>query len=959
VTVAAAGAGAAGEKGAVAVGEPSRGGASDGGAQAPAAVSPAAAAAGAGAPSATGAASSAGAAGEAGAGTASGTGAAASAGAAGEAAAAPGEPERSATPSSAAPSGVGKAAAAVSVVAAEPPDLTKDEEMRGVWIATVYNIDFPATKNDPARQKQELINILDTTLAAGLDTIFFQVRPKGDALYPSELFPWSEYLTGTAGQDPGYDPLAFLLTEADRRGIQVHAWINPYRLTMGTQDKPQTDHSFLAAGSPVKQRTDLTVAAADGKLYLNPGEPEAIDLVVSGVKEIISRYPVAGIHFDDYFYPSDPNFNDSAAYERYGKPLGLSLGDWRRQNTLTLIKKVGDMIRTVKPGAAFGVSPSGIWRNQKNDPLGSDTNGYESYSQSYADTRLWVREELIDYIAPQIYWAIGTQGSDYDILARWWRSVCLGTKVKLYVGHAAYRIGNAGPWEKPTEISRQIALNRSLGAIDGSIFYGYSKIAENALGIKDRLRELFMDMDLAQPLGISYPATGYVTQAENSYIIGSADPRYPVYLNGKPVVSTVKGYFSVYAALALGENTLTFRQRDTEITHVINRDPAPATGGGGGTGGGTGPKVTYFDQPLVYVTKDAQTVVRAEASSGSTRMQPLRAGVRGHILAESNGYYLMASGNWTYKPNVTILPDEILPVARAGASRLTPGGDSLEISFPLPYFTSYYVDMSDERTVLTLHETQGQPLTRVGEDPLFGEISFSQVGEHAVYTLPHRKVGRLYGYTIQYEEKEGRLIFRFRYPVTLTQGELPLAGKTILLDPGHGGNDPGATGPAGKRGKEEKDVNLELALELAARLRDNGAKVILTREKDMPLGLEARAEMIRAQKPDLAISLHRNSMGSDKDIANYKGVLALYSHQQSAALARALGAALTRGTEHYDGGVRWQSLAVCRIEECPVALLELGFISNPADYERMNRISVIRSEAAAIVTGVLDYLAGS
>jgi len=152
----------------------------------------------------------------------------------------------------------------------ERPHLIDEEEMRGVWIATVYSIDFPKIKADPSKQKQEIIDLLNMTKSAGLNTVFFQVRPHGDAFYPSSLFPWSEYLTGEAGKDPGYDPLAFLLDEADKRGIRVHAWVNPYRLTMGSAASPQNTHAFLPAGSPVKNRPDLTMACGDGKLYLNP-----------------------------------------------------------------------------------------------------------------------------------------------------------------------------------------------------------------------------------------------------------------------------------------------------------------------------------------------------------------------------------------------------------------------------------------------------------------------------------------------------------------------------------------------------------------------------------------------------------------------------------------------------------------------------------------------------------------
>ncbi len=869
---------------------------------------------------------------------------------------------------------------------AEPPDLTQEEEMRGVWIASVYNIDFPKMIGDAEAQKKELIDILDTTAAAGLNTVFFQVRPQGDALYKSEIFPWSSYLTGTAGQDPGYDPLAFLIQEADKRGIRVHAWINPYRLTMGSAASPQNTNASLPAGSPVKNRSDLTMAAGDGRLYLNPGEPEAMELVVRGVKEIIENYNVDGIHFDDYFYPYDPNYDDSAAYAKYGQPKGLSLEDWRRDNTHSLMKMVDETIKETRPGVEFGISPSGVWRNQKNDPLGSATNTFESYSQIYADSRRWVTEGIVDYVVPQIYWAIGTEGSDYAVVASWWRKLCLGTEVKLYIGHAAYKVGEASSeagWEKPTEIGSQIALNRSLGAIDGSVFYGYSKIKENTLNLQEQLKELFLDLQAARDFQIAHPRDGFTITAENVYVMGAADPRYPVLLDGQPIQRTINGYFNLYLPLQAGKNEFVFTYRNSDLVYTINRKEA-ATGGGGGAS--QEPEVIWLDTPKIYTTALEQTVVRKKAASNSERLQPLRKGVQGMVLAECNGYYLMDSGNWTYKPNVEI-SEGALPDSAVGGARYSWNNDATTVSFDLPYFTSYYVEVTDEKTYLTLHQTQGKELSGFqeggaaeqegsgqggssaaaagsvpgpdnsgGSGPLFSAAAYYQDGDHAVYELTNKVLGRLYGYTINYDQETGVLSFTFNNPPGLAQGQKPLEGRTIVLDAGHGGEDNGAQGPAGTEGACEKDLNLAVARRLEQKLKAAGARVVMTRTEDVTLGLEDRANLIRSTKPDLAVSLHRNSAGEASDIRNYKGVLGLYSHQQSAALALALQQALVKGTGYQDDGVRWQSLAVCRIEECPTALLELGFVSNASDYERMLRTSTLEKEAEAIYRGILDYL---
>ncbi|MCL1817069.1 MAG: family 10 glycosylhydrolase [Clostridiales bacterium] len=365
------------------------------------------------------------------------------------------------------------------------------QEMRGVWIATVLNIDFPKQKGDYEAQKKELIAILDTAQAAGLNTVFFQVRPQGDAFYLSQIFPWSQYLSGIAGVDPGYDPLAFIIEQAHSRNLALHAWVNPYRLSMGSKSAPQNTVDDLPAASPLKNRPDLTLAAGDGRLYLNPGEPEAMALVLAGIREILENYAVDGIHLDDYFYPPDPNYDDSATYAKYANDL--SLADWRRANTQTLIELIQALVREVRPQSAFGVSPSGIWRNNSSSSLGSETNGFESYSQIYADTRGWVKEGLLDYIAPQLYWAIGKEGSDYAHLVRWWADVCRDTGVCLYIGQGAYRVGSSGEaaWSTADEIERQLVLNRELG-ITGSIFYGYQQISENTQGLQDLLQEFYM-----------------------------------------------------------------------------------------------------------------------------------------------------------------------------------------------------------------------------------------------------------------------------------------------------------------------------------------------------------------------------------------------------------------------------------------------------------------------------------
>lgn len=369
------------------------------------------------------------------------------------------------------------------------------EELRGVWIASVYNIDFPSKQGlTVAQMKQELDQILDNAEAMHLNAVFFQVRPTADALYQSNLYPWSQYLTGKQGKAPanGFDPLAYLVTEGQKRNIGIHAWINPYKITRGTASKPNWDTSALSAENPARLYPDLVVAHSSGELYLDPGEPMSRYLVLQGVKELLDRYQLAGIHYDDYFYP-DGSFDDADTYAKYGQGYA-NIEDWRRHNVDLLVQETYQLVHQ-KRGVLFGISPAGVWANQTTNPAGSNTTaGVETYYDHYADTRKWVQQGWLDYIAPQIYWQIGHKKCDYATLVDWWSNVTKGTGVKLYVGHAAYKTGDSTQgvqWMDGKELERQVAYNRAGSNVSGSIFYGYSALENNTLGIKDSVRKLF------------------------------------------------------------------------------------------------------------------------------------------------------------------------------------------------------------------------------------------------------------------------------------------------------------------------------------------------------------------------------------------------------------------------------------------------------------------------------------
>lgn len=365
---------------------------------------------------------------------------------------------------------------------------SQSNEFRGVWVATVYGLNYPGkTSTDPEVLKQDAIKLLDNVKEQGFNAVILQVRPSSDAFYPSQIFPWSKYLTGTEGTAPadGFDPLAFFVQEAHKRGLQLHAWINPYRITAKSED-----NGMLSPSNPAVLHPDWTVThKSDGKMYWNPGIPEVRQMIVDGVKEIVRNYDVDGVQIDDYFYP-DSNFEDSAAYQKYG--AGASLGDWRRSNNDQLVQAIHDAVHSFGKNTKFGVSPFGIWKNQKNDPLGSATSGKEGDSEMYADARGWVKKGWVDYIAPQIYWNIGYQKADYGVLSDWWSDVVRGTDVKLYIGMAAYRADDknpSSPWYGTDEIRRQVQRNRQNPEIAGSIMYSYASFAQNP-DMKALMKEL-------------------------------------------------------------------------------------------------------------------------------------------------------------------------------------------------------------------------------------------------------------------------------------------------------------------------------------------------------------------------------------------------------------------------------------------------------------------------------------
>lgn len=330
----------------------------------------------------------------------------------------------------------------------------------GVWVATVYNIDWPKSIDNIEKQKEEFINILEKMKELNINTIYVQIRPESDALYKSVRNPWSKYLTGIQGENPGYDPLSFMICESHKRSIKFHAWLNPYRITTNG-----TDLNKLCENHPARLNPDW-ILEYENSLFYNPENKEVQAYIQETIYEIINNYWVDGIHFDDYFYPYNYPLPE-------GECKDCNVGNLRREVINELIRQSYKTVKSVNRNISFGVSPFGIWKNNSSDPNGSETTNLESYYSIYADTLTWVYEEVLDYIAPQIYFTIKQLGSEYEKIVKWWSNIISEREVDLYIGQGIYKD------EIKNEIELQLNINKKFKNINGSIFFSWSNIVNN------------------------------------------------------------------------------------------------------------------------------------------------------------------------------------------------------------------------------------------------------------------------------------------------------------------------------------------------------------------------------------------------------------------------------------------------------------------------------------------------
>ena len=358
------------------------------------------------------------------------------------------------------------------------------QELRAVWVATVSNIDYPDRPTVSTDvQKSSFIKLLDMHQRNGMNAVVVQIRPATDAFYPSPLEPWSEWLTGVQGQPPVpyYDPLQFMISETHKRKMEFHAWMNPYRAVFNI------NNSSISATHITKIHPEWFVTYGDKK-YFDPGNKDVQKHVTAVVQDVVSRYAVDAIHFDDYFYPyriQGKEFPDQSSFARYAK--GMNIDDWRRSNTDSIIVMLSRVIKQENKKCQFGISPFGVWRNADKDPRGSNTKaGQTNYDDLYADILLWLRKGWIDYVAPQLYWEIGHNLADYTTLIDWWSENTYGKN--CYIGLGIYRAGSNTAWKDKTQLPRQIQKLRNTPNINGMIFFSSRTFERNPNGWNDSLR---------------------------------------------------------------------------------------------------------------------------------------------------------------------------------------------------------------------------------------------------------------------------------------------------------------------------------------------------------------------------------------------------------------------------------------------------------------------------------------
>ncbi|MEA4849004.1 MAG: family 10 glycosylhydrolase, partial [Clostridiaceae bacterium] len=822
----------------------------------------------------------------------------------------------------------------------------------------------------------------------------------------------------------------------------------PYRITKKTSKEPKHDLASLDPSNPARSKPEWVVKHTDGNLYYNPGIPEVRKLVIDGVLEIIENYDIDGIHLDDYFYPGK-DFNDKAAYAKYGTAYG-NIDDWRRANVNKLISELSKAVKSTGKAVSLGVSPFGIWANKSANTLGSDTRGTQSYYDQYADTRKWVKEGLLDYIAPQLYWHIGYEIADYSRLLNWWADVTAGTGVDLYIGQAAYRTGDTdlkSPWYGIAEMEKQLQLNSESKEVKGSIFFSNRSLCNNP-ALSAAIKSVYKKKS-SVPVSVSLPAEDIQTTLKNYYLNGSSDPEKPLYLNGVPVENrSARGYFGVLVPLAEGANSFTLSQEASEVTRVIYKKTAasglakmseaeiipasvfpqsqeyrnpgekitlsckapygskvtvqiggksysmkPSGAAAGASGlyadkfsyeytipayngtprnidlGGpvytmnykgtvkslTAPaKVGVIMKGSPFYAKVEKEVINTYNKAGSSdgAAYELYSGMVDSVTGMSGGYVRLSLGQWVKDSDVAVYTSkgQSRPVIKNTEYISGDWWDSLKLDISTP--PAAIADFDGALLKIDIAAGSQAAAPELPDNSPFSSVTVVKTGNNTEYTMTLKESRSISGYYIQ-KTKTG-LVLNIKRPVKSNNSNQPLSGLTIMLDPGHGGSDPGAIGPLGTE-YAEKTINLNFAFKLQSELERLGARVLLTRAADVNVSLDERLTASRNAKPDMFISLHANSMAEDVDISKVDGFSVFYREKLALPLAETVFRNTLADLSRTNKGLHNRNFYVTRGTWTPSILVESGFVPNPYEFEWLIDENEQTGLAQSIAESVVGY----
>ncbi len=812
-------------------------------------------------------------------------------------------------------------------LAAEKTEEKKEEKMRGVWVASVLNLNYPSVSTtSESLLKIEADNILKSAENAGFNAVFLQVRPTADSLYKSDIFPWSKYLTGTEGLAPnnGFDPLAYFIEEAHKRDIEVHAWINPYRITKKRADEPAYTVDMLSETHPARLHPEYVISH-DGNLYFDPALEGVRDLITAGVKEIIDGYDVDGIHFDDYFYPAK-DFADDASYARLAG--GKDLGDWRRENVNKLVEQVYKTVHESDKDVVFGISPFAIWANESSFKNGSKTSGLQSYFAHYADSLYWIDKSIIDYITPQVYWHMGFDVADFKVLTDWWNEQVKGSNVDLYIGLAAYRSDSPdedSPWHRNYELIRQLNYIQTKDEVDGFIAFSMSSVRSS-----NRIYNAFRGAGkIKSSAPYATPSINLYGGLKKQYIGGLINPAYPAYLNGELINKVSdKGFYGIFME-ANKE-----KMYKLENAGLVDYKQYKDVGDDDSNGSTDDLDLDYLNEILKKEVLFARileddTNLKAELNPYNGSMELLPKGVMTEIKAAHGRVLELASNRFIDGSNVEIVHKNADAYALYEPRYIVENGlDKIEFSSNIKPFIKMYLDGNN--LILDLSGNVYIPELIIPESALIKSYKKEHVNYRNRYVLELKDRSKLGGYYVEYEG--GKTVVNIKHKKFMKDDDKPLEGFDIMLDAGHGGKDTGALGLLGFA-YPEKSFNLDLTLKLAKKLEKLGANVILTREEEKFISLHERLKMVYENKPDLFISIHANSHGLHKDINKLSGFSVYYSKDIAKEYAELTQSQICANTACKDVGVRTNEFYVIRATHCPSVLLESGFLPNPEDFD--------------------------